>query len=420
MISLVQKSKIYIHPIYVVLFSLMPVIPGLHMIAFYNEGDSTPKTNKVTLKIIDADSSLPIPYATVISKSDSAIANEYGLCQLTIDQSTETVIISSIGYKPDTLQIHLGPNITTIKLTPVKYDLPSVEIKSKGLSAKKIVAAAINRISNNYIQHAHNADLFYRFSVFDKTDSMTYQSESIAKYYDSSGYRKKNWRKTAKSRFVQLEHGRILHGQRAENQKLDELRGIAFFWSHEAIVAHDKPLSNKVIDAYDFNLINVFEYNRNNIFEISFTCRDPNRQNSGLASGVYMSGKIYINEEDFAVIRYEENSKIDYTWKGKSTKRRGNKKERRILESSKIELYTNSDYGYHLEYAKVVQNHSLEDTKLNNDIAQYGSITMDELQFFNLNADQVQPLTENLFDVSTSFEFEAKYWDQFNLVMRSN
>ena len=132
------------------------------------------------------------------------------------------------------------------------------------------------------------------------------------------------------------------------------------------------------------------------------------------------SGKIYINAKDYAVIRYEENSKIDVTWEEKSLKQRGNKKERRILESSKVELYTRSDHGYHLEYANVIQNHTLEDTKLNNKVERSGSVTKDELQFFNLTTDDVQPLTENLFDVSTSFQFEENYWAQFNLIMKSN
>ena len=375
---------------------------------------------KKMLRITDAETSLPIPYATVMSSSESAIANAYGMCQLTLYTDVEEVIISSLGYKPDTSMIYRGSDIDTIKLLPIHYDLPSVEIKAKGFSAKKVVKAAISRIATNYIQQPHNADLFYRFSVMDNSDSLTYQSESMVKYYDAAGYRKSDWQEIAKTRFAQLEHGRIVEGQKRDNQKLAELRGVTFFWSHEAIVAEDKPLSMKAIDAYDFELINVVDYNGDNVFEIGYSCNDLNAKYTGLSSGVHMSGKIYINAKDYAVIRYEENSKIDVTWEKKSLKQRGNKKERRILESSKVELYTRSDHGYHLEYANVIQNHTLEDTKLNNKVERSGSVTKDELQFFNLTTDDVQPLTENLFDVSTSFQFEENYWAQFNLVMKSN
>ncbi len=369
------------------------------------------------LKVINSRTNEVVSYANIIYGNEGTITNEDGLCKIKGQQ--KEVIISAIGYKMDTIKLTGKNEIEIIRLHPVNYSLPLVEVKAKGFSAEKIVEAAITKLKDNYLQKPYNANLFYRHSSLNKQDSLVYQSESILKFYDSKGYRKRGWRNVASSRYAKLEQARITVGKQEKKMELQELGKIFVFWSHEPIVTNDKPLSKNSINAYDYKLVGVKKFMGKDVFDIEFVCTKLKSRFAGLSSLKYMKGRIYINKEDYAIIRYEHEYLMDYEFSGKHPKKRGNLNERTIINSLRIEIFSKNPDGYYLSYAKENNRNERQNTLLNGkkDIRK-GSV-IKEYQFFDITTDNVESLNENLFKINDQTKYNPDYWKQFNVVLNN-
>lgn len=372
------------------------------------------------LKIVDAQSNQAISYANVVHGKEGTITNENGLCKVQVAAQKSRVIVSAIGYQTDTVEVSGGGEIEMVQLTPTNYALPLVEVKAKGFSAQQIAAAAINKLKDNYIQQPYDANLFYRYSSFSKDDSLRYQSESILKYFDAKGYQKRRWKKTASSRYAKLEQGRITVGKLKTDLALSELEKIFVFWAHEPIVTEDKAIAKRSLDAYDYKLVGVKNFMGKEVYEIEFNCTNLKSRYTGLPSLKYMKGKIFINKEDYAIIRYEQQYLHEYAFDSKHTKRRGHLKEQSSTESSRIELFAKNEDGYYLDYAKVVNHNTKTNTLLNGKTAVFRGKSIEEYQYFNVTTSGVKPLKNNLLKLDRKVAFDEQYWKQFNIILNDN
>jgi len=304
------------------------------------------------------------------------------------------------------------------------------ELKAKGIrgvklsnrKASRIMANAIDKIADNYIQQPHSANLFYKYSSFNKFDSLGYQSESVLKYYDSKGYKKGGWRNVTAARYAQLEQSRIIVGDDKNRKELYEIGQIPVFWSHEPIITHDKPLSEKSFyaNAYDYKLIGTTTFGGKEVFEISFVCTKLKNKFAGLPSLKYMKGRIYINKEDFAILKYEQEYLMDYDFTGKHPKKRGHLKERNIIHSSRVEIFAKSKDGYYLESANITNNIKNEHTLLDGTIDKKEGNYLEEYQYSGITTNSVTPLTEKLFKINDQAKYNPDYWRTIDLGMSSN
>ncbi len=377
------------------------------------------KTNEQILKIVDSNSNEAISYANIVYGNEGTITNEKGFCKIKIQSPESILIISAIGYLTDTIQIKKESQLEVIHLKASKYTLPVVEVRAKGLSAKKIVEAAINRFGENYIQKPYNANLFYRHSALNSKDSLVYQSESMMKFYDSEGYQKGNWRNAAHTRFARLEQGRITVGKQKETLELRELDNIFVFWSHEPIITDDKPLSTKSINAYDYKFIGIEEFQEKEVYVIEFFCKKLKIRFAGLPSLKYMHGTLYINKEDYAILKYEQQYLMDYEFRGKHPKKRGHLSERSIIENSRIEIFSKYEEGYFLDYSKTTSSNDRLTTMLNGETKVFENTIIQEHQYLNITTDDIELLDKNLFDIENNTLYNPGYWSQFNVILNS-
>ena len=231
-------------------------------------------------------------------------------------------------------------------------------------------------------------------------------------FYDSNGYHKKGWRNAASSRYAKLEQGRILIGEQKEDMVLKELGQFFVFWSHEPIITRDKPLSQSSIDAYDYKLVGEKKLMGKEVFEIEFVCIKLKDRFAGLPSLKYMQGRIFINKEAFAIIRYEQDYLMDYEWKGKHPKKRGHLKERNIIESSRIEVFSKNKDGYFLDYAKVISKQENRNITLDGKEKIRSGKYIDEYHYSNIITQNVKPLKENLFKFNKQTKYNPDFWQQ--------
>jgi len=295
---------------------------------------------------------------------------------------------------------------------------PLVELKTNNSSAKKIVEVAINNLAKNYIQNPYNAKLFFRFTGINKADSIFYQSESILDYYDSKGYQKRQWRNAASSRFANIKEGRIIVGTQENEKGFSELDKIFVFWAHEPIVTNDKPISLSSIDAYEFKLIGEKEFMGETVYEVTFECNKLKAKYTGLPSLKSFSGKLFINKKDYAILKYEHNFEMDYEFKNKRTKQAWGGSERRIIKSSKIEVFQNGESGYYLDYAKVNSRNEIQFIKKDGEKEIKVNKLIEEYQFYDVDTKNVKPLTKNLLKLNHTVNYNPTFWENFKPVMK--
>jgi len=380
--------------------------------------DARRKGAKVDFQLIDSASQNPVPYATVEFKGGGLITNEDGEFQLSFSDEKQ-ITLSAIGYETKTVVLkNAATNTQTLTLQPVQYSLPTVEIAAKGISAKKIVEAAIARLEQNYLQSSYNATLFFRYSSLTPSDSIRYQSESILNFYDAQGFQKRGWRKAASNRFAELQQARIVTGPEQEQLQLRELNNLFVFWAHEPVVTHDKPLSMQSTGGYQFRLLGIQKFGQNEVYEISFSCLKLKERFTGLPSLQSFSGKIFINTADYAVLRYEQDYVMDYAFKNKRTKKGWGGSERRILKSSRVEIFSKSDSGYALEYGKIRENHEIQMQQADGSTKVHKNVTIEEYQFLDVETKNVKPLTSNLFKLDQKTVYNPSFWESFNLISR--
>jgi hypothetical protein len=375
------------------------------------------KIHEQLVKVVDAQTNIVVSYANIFCGKEGMITNETGLCRIKMYKNEAKLIISGIGYKTDTFIIMQSEQPQIIKLKPIAYVFPVIEVNARGFSAKKIVVAAINRLEENYIQKSHNADLFFRSSTLNDKDSLIYQSESILQFYDAKGYRKRGWRNIAKTRFAKLEQTRIVCGPEREDGQLIELGNFFVFWADEPIVANHKPLSKNSIDAYEFELVGIKEFMGHEVYEIDFLCKNLKERHVGLPSIKYMNGKFFVNKEDYAILKYEEKHLQDFEYRGKYPKKRGNLKERTIHEVSRIEIFSKNEEGYYLSYSKKINKNQTHNTLLTGELKIQERKLIEEYQYFNISTKKLEPLTENLFKIDRQIRSNPDYWKAFNIII---
>ena len=150
------------------------------------------------------------------------------------------------------------------------------------------------------------------------------------------------------------------------------------------------------------------------VYEISFVCTKLKDRFAGLPSLKYMKGKIYVNQEDYAILRYEQHNLMDYEWTGKHPEKRGHLKERNIIESSSIEIFSKNAAGYYLDYAEKVDRVENQHTHLDGKKEIIKGTFREEYQYSNVKTENIESLKENLFNINKQTKYNPDYWKEFN------
>jgi len=370
------------------------------------------------INLIDANTQESIPYATILHDGNGIISNDEGRFSIKYSDNETELIVSAIGYKTDTIIVDATLTDQTLELFPHNYTLPNIEVKATGFSAKKIVEAAIKRIDKNYVQEAFNASLFFRHTSYTEEDSISYQSESMLDFYDSKGFQKRGWRNNVRSRYAQLKQARITTSQNEEVGELNELNRLWLSWAHNPLVNRDNVLNLENLKAYKFVLAEITEFDGKEVYVVEYDCTKLKAKYAGLPSLKYSNGKLFINKEDYAIIRMEGNRKMDDAYTGKHAKKRGNSMERNIIEQSSIDLYTKGPNGYYLDYSKSINNEERQITPIVGKVESYKGKYAQERQYFNVTTNNLRPLEADLFELETHFAWDPEYWDQFNFILK--
>ena len=263
---------------------------------------------EMTGRVIDATTRRPIPYAhiSLANTSKGTVTNNSGYFNLKIDGTSgqANLVLSAMGYmsqqldvaavadSKDTLQIELVQNSTL---------LDEVVISEKPLDAAQIIKKARRSIASNYYQHHYNQEFFYRVQR-GMGEAITFNEEAAIYVYDKSGYQPSN--RAYKNFYGQILQFRHTTGD-PEKHKWDGVGSIWLVFSHDLIFDKDNVLHRT--SAYDLELTGITGYQNRVVYEIAFICKRPSAYTTGYGYPAPKAshGKLYIDTENYAILRYE-------------------------------------------------------------------------------------------------------------------
>lgn len=119
----------------------------------------------LTSQILDAETQLPVPYATVqTSEYNGVMTNDEGVFTLFtegLSEKKDSITVSSLGYK--TLKIPFKKSLQpTLLLTPDIYEVIPVLLTNRNMSPDEIIDMVKENLEKNYRISYQNTSLFIR------------------------------------------------------------------------------------------------------------------------------------------------------------------------------------------------------------------------------------------------------------------
>jgi erythromycin esterase-like protein len=269
---------------------------------------------KISGQISNSKTNRAIPNAEIrVSNTNNNFkSNKLGEFNLEVSKNnfSDAIIISSQGYLNDTIAIakllKINKNILKIRLKPYVasgYLLNEVVVNTieKELSAKEIMAKAYKNIESNYYQNPYNQTFYFK-SGYLKEGENKINDEAFIKTYNDKGMIGSN---TAYGNlYSQIEQLKNSRNKSSTYFIIDK----DMFWY---IFCRDLLLSKSNVlyktDSYDLKKEGKMEYQNRTVYKISFINNSPGSYSTGFGYPAPKAslGFLYIDTENFAILRYE-------------------------------------------------------------------------------------------------------------------
>jgi hypothetical protein len=245
-------------------------------------------------KILDVDTSAPLPFASVILKhtSSGTIANAEGMFTINVSNvhAHDTLHISMMGYDAWQLPILMIANRQdlTVKLKEASVFLPEVVIVDS-VSTKVILKRAYNHLRDNYAATPFQQEGFYR--EIQKADGQNVSLIESVTLTHSDGFK----RHTAdKIKLLQLKKG------------IGYTNPYVIFWDNKNLLLHF--VGQNFVKYKSKALVNYKEAHRKKDTSIDgvMVYVIEIRENSG-----FWPSTIYVRCDNYAIIRTEERFRSD-------------------------------------------------------------------------------------------------------------
>ncbi|HEX7492667.1 MAG TPA: carboxypeptidase-like regulatory domain-containing protein [Bacteroidales bacterium] len=253
------------------------------------------KEKYITGKIVDDETSEPLPFATIALKNKGKgtvtnINGDFGL-KIGSDFFSDTLSVSYLGYQGREIPVkNVFGNNLTISMKREYVSIPEIIIKNH--NPQDVISRAFRAIPHNYGDTPAAMTGFYREGVMRKSELQTY-SEAILQIYKSAytGTLFGDQIKVFKSRKIENTDRRDTLAIRLKAGlstclELDGAKNIFDF------------LSNQSISDYTYRLTDIVTYDEEAAFAIEF----EQRENVDLP---LFKGTIYINTVDYGILNAE-------------------------------------------------------------------------------------------------------------------
>ncbi|NVO85754.1 erythromycin esterase family protein [Hymenobacter terrestris] len=257
--------------------------------------------------VLDRKTGQPVPFATVAvpARSAGTITDAQGKFRLETRRG-ELVQISSIGYEPTTLAAVPGTT-TTVRLTPAAFALTNVRVSAQSQDPKRIMKKVIKAAETNYEQQDYLAEVYTRRRLIS-FDTLYHEVEYVSHVFEPAGHR--DWGGGFLALGPKETHAiREVNVPVASPKKLthwDYSEGGHGFYTAGADPVRISPLfKSATLGKYILKLDSIEQRAGETVYVVQFAAKRASKRATGFGLMAGYSGKVYIRQQDHAVIRYE-------------------------------------------------------------------------------------------------------------------
>ena len=383
-------------------------------------------------KVIDSETKELLPFASIGVEGTSVgtASNSFGYFEFRLnsdwldDKKNKFIICSFVGYQPFKIKVseayqYSQNNQLVFELKPSE-SLKTVTISSKRIpKVEKIMKQVIKNLPNNYPQTPYNADFFYREYLKDST-AYVRLVEAALSVYDKRSYVPiiYNYKNKATGRieiqnleedyFAQVKERRASYDyskSKINNFFIDVEYGTKYNWIRKQQFIFDKEMYEK----FDYELINLTSLGGKTVYEIAFS------YNGTIDRFRKLKGKLFVNDEDFAVIQ------LHFSYLPIGTMGGYNAKERYgyniYLENEEHFYFKKYDDKYLVSYQ------SLRSTEKYYESSEAFEESVSEyfVEQLTVNVNLANPITQELQDDSKLKEitYNPAFWENYNVLADS-
>lgn len=248
-----------------------------------NQHISNKVQEQVIGRVLDAQTLLPIPYASVRTATNDYFTstNQDGVFNISFNQKDSVqLIVSSISYIP--VEKSIRPNLDepiTILLKPTVLTLREVIIRS--VSPELILETSLKNISKNFPSRPSSAKGFFREVIYIE-DKPAALSEACIELY------KQSYKNIKKDR-LKLVRGRKLKNKYISDTLTLKLKGSLQSCLDLDIVKNQPHFFSPNHLGYDYTYHDVLPYDGALVYKINF-------KSNGLNPNDLYNGSLYIDE----------------------------------------------------------------------------------------------------------------------------
>ena len=265
--------------------------------------------NSIKGTILDAETSEQISYADIYYTNNnvSTISKLNGRFLISNSKNQNSYLVfSAIGYESDSLKILKLQKSNTIYLKKDKEDIVLIEVvltsNFKVLTPEEIIKKARKNVKTNYVQTPYNQSFFFKIIDNNIKDSISYE-EALIQTYNKNGINGSNNPET--SFFGEIQNLRN-NTDKYNNERFNN--GVGSLW---VVLYRDIILSKSNVlyrtSSYDLTIEGKVKYEGRKVYQIKFVNNSPGSFSTGYGypAPKTSNGRVFIDVENFAVLKYE-------------------------------------------------------------------------------------------------------------------
>ncbi|MBK5203691.1 MAG: carboxypeptidase-like regulatory domain-containing protein, partial [Prolixibacteraceae bacterium] len=257
-------------------------------------------------KIVDSATQKGIPYTNIGIEGTffGTASDSTGVFELKIPEGNEgrNLLVSAVGYGNASYIIKdiLNKKYILIPLIEQTYKIKAVDVSATSKVLFRIVKNVIEKIPENFVSGPLRMEWYYQES--EKIDSTENRLDAVVLYSDKTGYSKPSILGAFKDRnyyYEQVRKNYKIYSFPSGQTGFDGLLDMDLARTYSSV------FNEKTLDDFDLHLDNTMLYNGDYVWVISYKLLKPDLVHSGDFFVKKLEGKMYVEKNNFALIRNE-------------------------------------------------------------------------------------------------------------------
>jgi len=266
------------------------------------------QTKLIKGRITDSDTQDGIAYTNIGVEGTfyGTASDAEGFFELKIPDEfiSEKLYVSAVGYQNITFQITelLKKEFNLIPMRAQSYDIESIDVTAQSRVLFRILKTASEKIPENYISGPVSMKMYYQEAVSPKDSGEAKTREALIELDDEKGYQTPSISDAFKSRayrFTQVKRNFDSYSFISGSTGFDELLEM------DIVRQSSNLLNTGLLNDYDLNLERTAIFEGDPVWIISYQTSKLDVAHTGDPYAQKLTGKIYINKTDYAILRNE-------------------------------------------------------------------------------------------------------------------